>query len=573
MNIQSNAQESSDAFEYYRQRLRWLLDMHGLAAGSPGCLLGFVQRLSADRNVGMDFWALTRSFRHIETDQISDDRVIRTVVGCVGGPTVNFADEETNAVIEEFAGMLAAMHGPMDGAGDGGLRSTRPDRGEGGAVSACPEVTVGSGEEMPAALEDAFRGAGVTAIPAWPGPSALSHEPSALSHEPSALSHQPSALSHQPSALSHQLDEMLSRLELSSLELKLHLNDLDSRMSRIEPHLEDITALVASSVGSSAGLPVASLVVSPVEHLVATPVESSGEHKPGSGTGLNWRVFWAAGMAGVRPYWGWVNPRRMSVVAAVVVGVLGVVVFLYGSFGRGVGAGKSSPGDGRGVKGTGKAASSSHAIGSAAVTTGVSSVGPGPVVGNGLSKPAARTTDSKKAGSVATHATGSARAMGGRDRDLVAAPTLKWIGGSAAVTPGNDGSNEVIGGQKLAADAVRSGPDSQAVAESDASVGASEPISVAADVMASNLISSQQPSYPGIARLARLEGAVVLQAVISKDGTVDRVQVLNGHHLLRRAASKAVLSWRYKPYLLNGRAVEVATTITVKFLDDPNKTE
>jgi outer membrane biosynthesis protein TonB len=56
-----------------------------------------------------------------------------------------------------------------------------------------------------------------------------------------------------------------------------------------------------------------------------------------------------------------------------------------------------------------------------------------------------------------------------------------------------------------------------------------------------------------------------MQALISKDGTVKRVHVTEGDSRLRSAAEEAVYKWRYRPYVLNGQPVEVATTVTVNF--------
>ena len=73
------------------------------------------------------------------------------------------------------------------------------------------------------------------------------------------------------------------------------------------------------------------------------------------------------------------------------------------------------------------------------------------------------------------------------------------------------------------------------------------------------------PAYPRLASLTHMRGNVVMQAIISKTGTVESIHVIKGHHLLRGAATNAVRSWRYRPYLVNGRPVEVATTVTVDF--------
>jgi protein TonB len=75
-----------------------------------------------------------------------------------------------------------------------------------------------------------------------------------------------------------------------------------------------------------------------------------------------------------------------------------------------------------------------------------------------------------------------------------------------------------------------------------------------------------QPIYPPLARQSRVEGSVVLHAVINKDGEVSELQVLSGHPLLVKAALDAVRQWRYSPTLLSGQAVEVETTITVTFV-------
>jgi TonB family protein len=94
-------------------------------------------------------------------------------------------------------------------------------------------------------------------------------------------------------------------------------------------------------------------------------------------------------------------------------------------------------------------------------------------------------------------------------------------------------------------------------------------VRVAPAVMEANLLASRVPAYPETAKEDRIEGPVVVQAIISKDGFVDRVHVIEGNPRLRSAAAEAISKWRYKPYLLNGRPVEVATTITVDFsLDD-----
>jgi len=81
-----------------------------------------------------------------------------------------------------------------------------------------------------------------------------------------------------------------------------------------------------------------------------------------------------------------------------------------------------------------------------------------------------------------------------------------------------------------------------------------------------NLIYRVQPSYPTLARQARIQGSVRLRAIINKNGTIENLSVLNGHAMLVGSAVEAVKQWRYRPYLLNGEPIEVETEITVNFV-------
>jgi protein TonB len=79
------------------------------------------------------------------------------------------------------------------------------------------------------------------------------------------------------------------------------------------------------------------------------------------------------------------------------------------------------------------------------------------------------------------------------------------------------------------------------------------------------LIFQPRFEYPALAKMARIQGVVRLEAVISRDGTIQSLKVISGHPLLIKAALDAVQRWRYQPTLLNGQPVEVATEIDVNF--------
>jgi protein TonB len=73
------------------------------------------------------------------------------------------------------------------------------------------------------------------------------------------------------------------------------------------------------------------------------------------------------------------------------------------------------------------------------------------------------------------------------------------------------------------------------------------------------------PTYPQMARIAHIQGDVLLQATISKSGVIENLRAVQGHPILIQAAMDAVKQWKYKPYILNGEPVEVETTIKVQF--------
>ena len=85
-------------------------------------------------------------------------------------------------------------------------------------------------------------------------------------------------------------------------------------------------------------------------------------------------------------------------------------------------------------------------------------------------------------------------------------------------------------------------------------------------VMEGNLVHRTEPIYPAIAKQAGIEGTVVVKAIISRTGTIEQEQIVSGHPLLARAALNAVRQWKYRPYLLDGEAVEVETQVTVRFV-------
>jgi len=90
-------------------------------------------------------------------------------------------------------------------------------------------------------------------------------------------------------------------------------------------------------------------------------------------------------------------------------------------------------------------------------------------------------------------------------------------------------------------------------------------IRVSGGVMEKNIVSKVQPAYPKDALAAGVSGTVVLIAYISAAGRIEKLEAISGPDSLRQAAIDAVQQWVYQPYLLNGIAVAVQTTVAINF--------
>jgi TonB family protein len=97
------------------------------------------------------------------------------------------------------------------------------------------------------------------------------------------------------------------------------------------------------------------------------------------------------------------------------------------------------------------------------------------------------------------------------------------------------------------------------------SLGAPDAQRIGARVMESSLTNKVDPIYPPLATIAGIQGDVVFNVLIDKDGSVKTAQLSSGHPILVNAALKALLQYHYKPTLLNGNPVQVVTTVTIPF--------
>ena len=96
-------------------------------------------------------------------------------------------------------------------------------------------------------------------------------------------------------------------------------------------------------------------------------------------------------------------------------------------------------------------------------------------------------------------------------------------------------------------------------------VKATAPLNVSTGVLQGMLIAPIRPVYPAIAKAARVQGTVIVEAIISRTGTIESLHVVSGPQMLQGAALDAIREARYQPYRLNGVPTEVETRITVNF--------
>ncbi len=142
-------------------------------------------------------------------------------------------------------------------------------------------------------------------------------------------------------------------------------------------------------------------------------------------------------------------------------------------------------------------------------------------------------------------------------------PDKPWIS-TTQEPPGSVGPIDLSGGPSGAA-----GPDNPFHGRgTHPDVRPAAPVTtqhVSSGVMQGMLIYKMIPTYPAVPQAIRASGTVVLQATISRTGTIENLHVVSGPVMLRQAALDAVKQWRYRPYLPNGQPVEVETTVNVEF--------
>ncbi len=518
MSAYANSVQKAESFNKYVKKFRSLCSMHGVQVGSRSELPDFMRKLMEDRHLAMDFWAFIGKLSDREGGELSDDEVLNVVVEGITDTEISQVDGGQKRTVDDLRAMLAGVD--IHATEQSSVEMAPFPRSEAGSDQGDQSLwTESSGAHSPFTHGQVDGDADRSLIlPATPPP---------------------------------QLDEALLRLELARL-VQQYFDNIDKRISKLEPHPDG-----ESSIGKIAPAITPRSLEEPasedemeqlrlrrtgrsrlvLEPIVPIPLEDSltDEHHP-------IRV----------PLDHYSPPARFGRAPALLILVLigaGFAIYKdpallqhgFAAVVRQFQSDRAVPHPA--VPPAPESTASQH---EAPSSTGLSlPLALQPAV-QGTSTPPVPVVDTPTP-SVSVPA--------------ASVPTVPFPSVSLESRPS---ANHVDSNSRHVADRALA-QTRREIEGGISSVEAAGAIRVNPSVMDRNLLVSRVPAYPESAKESGVEGDVIMQALISKDGTVKRVHVTEGDSRLRGAAEEAVYKWRYRPYVLNGQPVEVATTITVNF--------
>lgn len=513
--MQANSLQKPESFDLYVRKFRAICAMHNVRIGSRADLPGFMQKLAEDRHFAMEFWKLVGKLSNREGGELTDDQMLVVLVESVTGSDISQEDGDLRRTVDDLRALLAGVDVQSPGQSQVELA---PFPRSGMSSPSDASWRKNSGESSAETLNSR---AAFTADTADGEAAALSATPPA------------------------PVDEAMQWLEQTDVQLKQYRENIAKRMSKLESNPNrPIAKETAAPDGKSA---------KPVDESISDSIsESIPTTEPILRQGVQSRLVLESTLLPVEDF-----KREREDLPKL------STRFPLDSF-------YSEP------EGHGKALLSLLLVvaligagfgayryrvplrdGITALTHKIQNRGTGTSANQNATTAAASendTSDQPKQGQTLS------------DQPPAASPSLPADGGVAsfpgqapAVTTTLEPNSHkampdhvAIPGQRVPADVTFNADEARA-------------IRVAASTMETNLIVSRVPAYPEIAKSERVAGHVTMQAIISKEGIVKRVHVIEGDSRLRSAAIEAVYKWRYRPYLLNGQPVDVATTITVDF--------
>ena len=592
MSAYANSVQKPERFDMYVRKFRSICMMHGVQTGSRKELPAFLRKLIDDRHLAMDFWGFIGKLSDRENGPLSDDQMLGVIVEGITDCDISEIDGGAQRTIDDLRAMLAGVDiqgseyrqveiAPFPKSEVAIQEAERPlDR-----QRVEKEADRKQDERQQDRAQDKSQGEReldrklrahaeeLAARPSKRGTPPLAHEIQApppeekqapSGSEPETPERRDPAerfanqtrfgnfeeeLHHAPvlpATPPPQLDEALLRLELTKL-VQQYFENIDKRISKLEPAGEGTIAPPVTR--RSLEEPVseqeleelrlrrtgkARLVLDAAPPLVEVPATPAAEAEDDD---VPMRV--PLEHYSPPPIYG----RAPFLLLLVLVGA-GFAIYRDPTILRkGVAlVARQFHTDGRVASSSQSATPSSPTAPAAAATAGPSQPSVLQSALQGTATPPPTDTPEQKTSGPASQPGQASQPAG------------------ASQSAGNepDSSRKTITDRAVA-------QTQQAIADGVSSIESAGAVRVNPSVMDENLIVQRVPAYPESAKLSGVQGDVVMQALISKEGTVKRVHVVEGDSRLRTAAEKAVYKWRYRPYVLHGRPVEVATTVTVNF--------
>lgn len=573
MSAYANSLQKPERFDTYVRKFRAICMMHGVKIGSRLELTAFLRKLVEDRHLAMDFWAFIGKLSDREGGELSDDQMLNVIVEGITESEISEVDGGAKRTVDDLRAMLAGVDvqspeqnqvemAPFPRNEAGSQRDDRQVWTHAEELSTWPSnsqapVTI---EEADSQRVDKQAWTHAEELPTTPSNSQapLTSEKTVPQRDDNELrthaeefatgpSNPPAPLTPEnlngqahhaailTSATPPQLDEALLRLELTRL-VQQYFDNIDKRISKLEPQSSETESVATAVTRRSLEEPISAEELEELRlrrmgrtRLVLESAPSPDEdalHASKDDEDIPMRIP----LEHYSPPAGYGKAPMLLVIV-----LIGAAFAIY-----------RDPTLFR--KGFAFVVSQFHTR--------------GPVASPNPSASGSTSSDEQTSGMTeqSQPTTPQPALEGTSTPPPVNTPERTASIGSQPADNGSDSSRS----RGTTTDRAPAQTE-QAPTEAISSFEAAGAVKVNPAVMDENLIVQRVPAYPEAAKLNRIQGDVVMQALISKEGTVKRVHVVEGDSRLRSAAEEAVYKWRYRPYVLQGRPVEVATTVTVNF--------
>jgi TonB family protein len=532
MSAYANSLQKPESFDRYVRKFRSICTMHGVEIGSRTNLPDFMRKLVEDRHLAMDFWAFIGKVSDREGGELSDDQMLGVVVEGITDSEISEEDNGQTRTVDDLRALLAGedlqSQAPV-------VMAPFPKSATSAARDEDEHARVEDEPRMRAEDNPTNRAVDQLWSRAEESATKLSDPPASFAREKfDAKVSRPAVL---PTTPPPQLDEALLRLELTKL-VQQYFDNIDKRISKLEPNAEG-----AASIGTTATAVTRRSLAEPV-----SPEETEELRLRRTG---KTRLVLESAPAPVE------EPLRSSTDDDDIPMTIPLAHY------------SSAPGYGKAplvlvlvLIGAAFAIYRDPSLFRQGFAAVVRQLHDHNLVSfPNRSTPSASPAEDTSAKTEQSQPSTGQRALEGTSTP----PPANTSEQTASARPQPAGNVSESGNSPKATDYRVIGQTEQALTDGISSIETAGAIKVNPSIMDENLIVQRVPAYPEGAKISGVEGDVVMQALISKEGTVKRVHVMEGDSRLRSAAEEAVYKWRYRPYVLNGRPVEVATTVTVNF--------